>query len=71
MGKNYSEIQKRIRKLSEDHVLFLASQQDMEPRDIIKQYTGVDTINASLADAVDSVELFNTQAVIKYGFLPC
>ena len=71
MSKNNNEIQKRIRRISEEHVLFLSSQQNMQPGDIIKQYTGVDTVNASLTDAVESVEKFNTEAVKKYGFLPC
>ena len=70
MGKHFGYLHKRIKEISEEQVLFLASQ-NMKPSDIIRQYTGTEIKEASLSEALESVEKFNTETAIKYGFISC
>lgn len=65
------DIKRRIREISEQQVLILSSHNKMLPGEIIRQYTGVECSGATLSDAIESVEKFNTDAVKKYGLLPC
>lgn len=69
MSKQQLEINATIRSMAEEQVLFLKNRYKMDADEIINLYTGERMKDATYADAIRSIMMFNSQNAKLRGFV--